>query len=80
MSAKNTRLHEKLRMRLLPEQGADGDEDRIEWREDWGNQCEVCGQTPCLAAVLDGVIVVEAQRCGECLDAEPVRLAIGSGY
>ncbi|CAG9265697.1 hypothetical protein BDI4_910053 [Burkholderia diffusa] len=81
MSARNARLREKLRMRLLPERDACDDEDRIEWREDWANPCEVCGQMPCLAAVLDGVIVLEALRCAECLDAEPVlRLSIGSGY
>ncbi|MBB5413887.1 hypothetical protein OKW38_005167 [Paraburkholderia sp. MM5496-R1] len=80
MSSRNAKLRETLRMGVPPSPDEDG-EEVIEWRPDWGKNCEACGQTPCMAGVSGGVVVIEATHCAECLDTDAsAPLAIGSGY
>jgi hypothetical protein len=82
MSSKKAKQRESLRARVLPERSEDGTEDVIEWRPEWGRCCDVCGQTPCMAGVSGGIVVIEAMRCTACLndDSAAACVAAGSGY
>ncbi len=81
MSSKSAKMHERFRLDIPPEPGDFEIDGAIEWRADWGGHCELCGQTPCVAGFSGGVIVVDATRCAECLDADAsARLAIGNGW
>ncbi|MEX3818795.1 hypothetical protein [Paraburkholderia sp. BR14312] len=37
------------------------------WVPDYGRQCEVCGQTPCVTGLVDGQVVYEGSMCGACM-------------
>lgn len=79
MSSRNAKLRET--MRTNRPSSADEDGKKVtEWQPDWGRSCEICGQTPCMVGLSGGVVIVEATKCAECLDAGSARLATGSGY
>ena len=81
MSSRNARLREKWQMHVPPASGEDGEDDTLDWQPDWGRHCGICGQTPCMVGVRDGVVVVETARCADCIDEDMAsRLAVGSGY
>lgn len=35
-----------------------------EWVPDYGRQCELCGETPCVTGVAGGRVVYEGSLCG----------------
>ncbi|MFC0694688.1 hypothetical protein [Paraburkholderia humisilvae] len=37
-----------------------------EWVPNYGRQCEVCGETPCVSGVRDGKVVYDGSMCGAC--------------
>jgi hypothetical protein len=79
MSSRNAKLRETMRTKVL----SSPDEDRkrvTDWQPDWGRSCEICGQTPCMVGLSGGVVIVEATKCAECLNAGSARLPTGSGY
>ncbi|MBT2789181.1 hypothetical protein [Paraburkholderia strydomiana] len=80
MSSKNAKQRETLRGQVPPERGEDGTEDLIEWRPDWGRNCDVCGQTPCMVGVSCGVVMIEATRCADCLDDDSAAARVAIGY
>jgi hypothetical protein len=37
-----------------------------EWVPNYGRQCEVCGETPCVSGLRDGNVVYDGSMCGVC--------------
>lgn len=67
MSSRSVKQHEKLRWPPAPPPDDDETDSSLEWRLDWNQHCEVCGQRPCTVAFRDGVAVMDASRCLDCI-------------
>ncbi|MGF6978991.1 hypothetical protein QFZ94_007506 [Paraburkholderia sp. JPY465] len=64
MSSRSRKAREKLR----PVEPAPVDNSLLvdAWVPDYGRQCEVCGQSPCVTGVRAGKVVYHGSMCGVC--------------
>ncbi|MGF6792728.1 hypothetical protein [Paraburkholderia sp. 35.1] len=56
----------KARAKLAPAEPAPPPTLVDAWVPDYGRQCEVCGETPCVNGLSDGHVVYAGAKCGAC--------------
>jgi hypothetical protein len=67
MAARNAKKRAKFAA-PEPEPQADAIEKFV---PNYGRQCEVCGQTPCVTGMRDGKVVYDGTKCGVCTWGDP---------
>lgn len=64
MAARNAKKRAKF---AAPEPASEPQTMTVdEWVPNYGRQCEVCGETPCVTGVRGGTVVYDGSMCGVC--------------
>jgi hypothetical protein len=67
MASKNAKKREKFAApEPVPTQEDDAGVTLDAYVPNYGRQCEICGETPCVSGVLNGRVVYDGSMCGVC--------------